>query len=62
MDERKSPHVLVEQLKRDAGSKAFVHEINRTFANIEGRPAPDPETSLSPQSRPPRRKPKGSAP
>ncbi|MDX3810334.1 MAG: hypothetical protein QHC89_28605 [Bosea sp. (in: a-proteobacteria)] len=62
MDERKPHPVIVEQLISDASTKALVHEINRTFANIAGRPAPDPESSLSPQPRPPRRILKGPRP
>jgi len=58
-DKRTRP--AVEQIVGDAQQAGYRHELNRQFAAIEGRPAPDPETSLKPQPRPTRRKSKGPA-
>ncbi|QEL21697.1 hypothetical protein FQV39_03205 [Bosea sp. F3-2] len=54
--------LAVEQIIRDAEQAGYLDELKRQLAAIDGRPAPDPETSLSPQTRPPRRKPKGPRP
>lgn len=59
MDERKSPHVIVEQVISEARQGGYLYELKRQLAAIDGRPVPDPETHLSPQPRPPHRKPKG---
>ena len=60
MDDDKRAGRTAQQIIDTANTKALVHEINRTFANITGRPAPYLETHLS-QPRPTSRKAKGSS-
>ncbi|WP_420104517.1 hypothetical protein [Bosea sp. (in: a-proteobacteria)] len=57
MDEREPHHLLVERLINEARLAGALYELKRQLAAIDGRPAPDPETTIQP--RPPRRKPKG---